>query len=111
MSKSKYNKSLIILYVICAVAIFVGVVMMDESKVETEYPTSEYWVAKDYHHVYEKYSGQIINVIEKNEECKMEKDTITVIATNYDLQGWGMAVLLISGIALLILIVYDNIDY
>ena len=35
-------------------------------------------IAQDYHHVYERYSCQIVNYIEDNETCKIDGDTIIV---------------------------------
>lgn len=51
------------------------------------YPTEEYWVAKDYHHVYEKYLGEIVDYIEGNETCEIKGDTIIVKKETADLFG------------------------
>ena len=41
---------------------------MGEAQTKVEYSTDEYWVAKDYHHVYDKFSGEIVDYIEEDEE-------------------------------------------
>ncbi len=48
-----------------------------EKQVST-YSTSEYWVAKNYRHVYEQYTGEIVDRIEENEKCEIKGDVIKV---------------------------------
>ena len=63
--------------------------MMWSATSKMQYSTAEYWVAKDYHHVYEKYSGEIVDYISDNETCSIKGDTITVTTRNETLYGWG----------------------
>lgn len=78
MDNDKSKKMMRILWAICVVPLVVGIILLFVSTKTTEYPTEEYWVAKDYHHVYEKYSGEIVDYIEGDETCEIKGDTIIV---------------------------------
>ena len=67
------------------------------------YYTSEYWVAKDYHHVYYKYTGKIENYIEENETCEIKGDEIIVTAKKYPAYNVGRAITVIFGIFAVVL--------
>ena len=71
--KTKGDKILLILSILLLV---VGLLLMDTE--ETIYSTDEYWVAKNYRHVYEQYTGQIVDYIEEDEVCKMKNGQIIV---------------------------------
>ena len=75
MDKKKIKISSLIFWIFWII-FFVGIILTNNEK--TSYPTSEYWVAKDYHRVYEKHSGEIVDYIEKDENCKISGDLITV---------------------------------
>ena len=75
MDKKKIKISSLIFWIF-VLNFYVGMILTINEK--TEYSTSEYWVAKDYHHVYEKHSGEIVDYIEEDENCKIVGDTITV---------------------------------
>ena len=76
--KRQGKKVIRILWAICVIPLIIGIILLTVSTETTEYSTDEYWVAQDYHHVYERYSGQIVNYIEDNETCKIDGDTIIV---------------------------------
>ena len=62
----------------CVVLFILAHLIMGGSVSRVRYSTDEYWVAKDYHHVYEKYSGKIVDTIEDSESCELDGDTIIV---------------------------------
>ena len=65
-----------ICWLVCIIFFLVGIFLMD---VDTEvYSTDEYWVASNYHHVYDKYTKEIVNLIEEDETCKIKKNEIVV---------------------------------
>lgn len=63
-------------WVLSIAALIIGLLLT--SKEVTTYSTDEYWVAKNYHHVYEQYSGEIVNYIEDDETCKIKNGQIIV---------------------------------
>lgn len=65
-----------VFWAVCVFLFVFGLFLSNEDV--TTYSTNEYWVAKNYSHVYEQYSGEIVNVIEDDEICKMKKDEIIV---------------------------------
>ncbi len=83
--------------VISIVVCIVGIIVISSSNKIEKYSTEEYWVAKDYHHVYDKYSGEIVDYIEKNETCKIDGNTITVTKTDYTLNTVGWILMLLGG--------------
>ena len=78
---SKGEKIFKILGWVSAILVIIGIGLIETAKEETVYPTSEYWVAKDYHHVYYKNSGQIADLITSNESIKIDGDEIIVTET------------------------------
>ncbi len=82
------------------IVFFVGLILVGESKSRIEYPVGEYWVAKEYHHVYKTYSGEIVDYIEEDERCKIDGDTIIVTTTNEDLYTAGVVICVIFGFPL-----------
>ena len=91
------RKTMNILWTICLIALLFGVIFMGVSESKEEYSTYEYWVAKDYAHVYEKYSGQIVNKIEEDEYCEIDGDTITVTTRIGWLYGVGAVIVVLFG--------------
>ena len=77
---------------------------MGEAQTEVEYSTDEYWVAKDYHHVYDKFSGEIVDYIEKDESCEIDGDTIIVTTTKRGLYDTGATLAILFGMGTLGLI-------
>lgn len=78
MGKDNSKKVIRILWAVCVIPLVIGIILLIASTETTEYSTDEYWVAQDYHHVYERYSGQIVDYIENNETCEIKGDTIIV---------------------------------
>lgn len=66
------------LWAVCLVPLLIGIILLSCASSRTEYSTDEYWVAKDYNHVYRKSSGQIVDNIEENEVCEIRGDVIVV---------------------------------
>ena len=87
-----------ILWLVSVLPFLIGIVMMSAAKTKTVYSTGSYWVAKDYSHVYEKYSGRIENKITEDETCKIEGDEIIVIKTNKGLHTAGFFITIFFGI-------------
>ena len=86
-----------IVFIVLLVATIFGGFLMSLGETKTEYSTGEYWVAKDYAHVYEKYSGEIADVIEEDEICEIKGDTIIVIQRNGVLWGIGLGIAALCG--------------
>lgn len=63
-------------WVVSILFLIVGLLLM--GKETATYPTNEYWVAKNYRHVYEQYSGEIVDYIEEDETCKIKNGNIIV---------------------------------
>ena len=78
---SKADKIFKILTWVSAILVGLGIIFIDVAHEETVYPTSEYWVAKDYHHVYYKNSGQIAALITSNESIIIDGAEIIVTET------------------------------
>ena len=76
--EKKVKKVKTIIWWCLFIPFLIGVFMLTGSEETTTYSTSEYWVAKDYHHVYWKHNGQIANYIEDNESVKIDGDEIIV---------------------------------
>ena len=74
----KINKVLDTLLIVFILLTAVGIIIKGESQKERRYPTYDYWVAADYHHVYDKSSGQIEDYISDNETIKIKGDEIIV---------------------------------
>ena len=75
-----------ILWAICVIPLLIGVFMIAyATKDKIEYSTDDYWVAQNYHHVYEKDTGEIVDFISDNEECYIDGDIITVQTIH---EGW-----------------------
>ena len=91
----KTEKTIKIMWACSVIPLIIGILMMIFSSSITKYSTDEYWVAKDYHHVYRKYSGEIVDYIDENETCDINGDTIIVTETNKTLNtiGWIITVL------------------
>ena len=98
------SKTYKVFWLISVVFLIVGFILMHQK--ETDYSTSNYWVAKDFHHVYEKYSGEIVNIIEKNETCKIKDDVIIVSTKTCGEWGYhfGRIIAIFSGIGIAYLI-------
>ncbi len=93
--KQKSKKRGYIFWAICLIPLVIGIILLtvSVSKETTEYSTDEYWVAQGYHHVFERYSGQIVDLIEDNESCKIDGDTIIVVKTEIKSNSayvWGI---------------------
>lgn len=74
----KINKVLSTLLIVFILLMVVGIIIKGESQEERRYPTYDYWVAADYHHVYYRSNGQIADYISDNETIKIEGDEIIV---------------------------------
>lgn len=86
-----------ILWAICVIPLIVGIFMMAYSISEVEYSTDEYWVASDYRHVYDKYSGEIVDYISEGESCEIVDDTITVTTRKAPLYSIGSTLTILFG--------------
>lgn len=82
---------------VCVIPLIVGIILIEVSTTTTEYSTDEYWVAQDYHHVYERYSGRIVDYIEDNETCKIDGDTIIVKKRGGGYR-WGIGITVFFGL-------------
>ena len=93
------DKSGKIMWAFCLIPLFVGIILLDAATSKLEYSTDEYWVAKDYHHVYDKKSGEIVNYISENEKCSIDGDIITVTTIDSTLLAWGAGITAFFGMA------------
>ena len=108
INKEKIIK--VVIWAVIIIAFIVGLILVDESERRAEYSTGEYWVAKDYHHVYETYSGEIVDYIEENEKCKIDGDTIIVTSTDKGLYAVGIMLCVIFGIPIMCTVCYIVAD-
>jgi len=92
MDKSK--KFLKILWAVCVIPLLIGVILIQTEN--SEYPTSEYWVAQGYHHVYERSSGQIVDMIESNETCVIKGNKI-IVKKKGKAYGFGVFLVVLFG--------------
>ena len=76
-------------FIFCVIPLCIGIVFLLCSTDVMEYPTSEYWVASDFDHVYNKHNGQIEDYISDNEKCIIKGDTILVKTRKKGLFAWG----------------------
>lgn len=103
---SKADKIFKILTWVSAILVGLGIIFIDVAHEETVYPTSEYWVAKDYHHVYYKNSGQIADLITSNESIKIDGDEIIVTETTMPwLETLGWILICVFGMVLISFII------
>ena len=93
-SDKKGDKIVKILFAVCIIPLVVGIFLIQTEN--TEYSTREYWVAQDHRHVYERYSGQIVNVIEENETCTIKGNKI-VVKKRGGAYGFGMFLVVFFG--------------
>lgn len=98
MEKDTGDRATKILWAVCVVPLVIGIILMIASTETTEYSTNTYWVAQGYHHVYERYSGEIVDYIESNETCKIKGDTIIVKKKGKG-YAWGMGLVIFFGMA------------
>ena len=108
INKEKIIK--VVIWAVIIIAFIVGLILVEESQEQTEYSVGEYWVAKDYHHVYKTYSGEIVDYIEENERCKIDGDTIIVVETDKDLYTAGIIISVIFGFPIAGAIWYIIVD-
>ena len=101
---NKINKAIKILWAVCLIPLILGIIFMGEAQTKVEYSTDEYWVAKDYHHVYDKFSGEIVDYIEEDESCEIDGDTIIVTTTKNGLYSTGATLAILFGMGTLGLI-------
>ncbi len=94
----KGEKFLKILKIVAVISLILGVIFIGVSSDTTTYSTSEYWVAKDYHHVYDKYSGEIVDNISDNEKCEIDGGEIRVTKRERGLYTCGCISLCIFGL-------------
>lgn len=90
------NKVYIFFWVVCSIFLIIGFFLIQTE--DKEYSTDEYWVAQNYHHVYERSSGEIVNYIEDDETCEIKGDTIIVRKKGKD-YALGMVFVVLFGIA------------
>ena len=88
-------------WLIFGILFLIGIFLTDVHK--EEYSTSEYWVAKNYSHVYEQYSGEIVDVIEADEKCTVKEDKIIVERKKYG-ETWHAIGCTVAGISSMFLI-------
>lgn len=102
-----------VMWAVCVIPFIIGLLMLAASKSAVEYSTDEYWVAKDYHHVYDKYSGEIVDYISEDEKCEIDGDTIIVTTYNRTLNSWGAGLSVFFGMctAGMIIAEIDNSDW
>ncbi len=105
----KTNKVKKILWAVCLVGLVTGIMLLSISVQSIEYSTNEYWVATDYHHVYEKSTGEIVDYISDNENCSIKGDTIIVKTKNKVMRGWGIGITITFG-AFAALLIWIEID-
>lgn len=79
------------------VLMLIGIILIQESVTEVEYPINDYWIAKGCHHVYDIDSGEIVDMISENERVSLEGKIITVATTDRAMEGWGIALSFIFG--------------
>lgn len=103
-NSNKGEKVIKILWAVCLIPLILGIIFMGEAKTKVEYSTDEYWVAKDYHHVYNIFSGEIVDYIEENESCKIDGDTIIVTTIKPGLYTTGVILAIFFGMCTLGLI-------
>ena len=105
------SKAYIVCWIFVLAFLIPSIFLMRKNRME--YSTSEYWVAKDYHHVYETYSGRIVDVIEENETCKIDGDVIIVSSDACGKWGYtiGYVLNLFSGVNAIFLIVIPIKEY
>lgn len=103
-NSNKSDKAIKILWAICLIPLILGIIFMGEAETKVEYSIDEYWVAKDYHHVYDKFSGEIVDYIEEDESCEIDGDTIIVTTTNHGLYSTGATLAILFGMGTLGLI-------
>ena len=96
-----------IMRTVSIIGLILCIILMFCAKSEVVYSTEEYWVAKDFHHVYDKSSGEIVDLITENESCKIKEDEIIVTTTNHALYNWGSVIAIICGLALVIDVIED----
>ena len=72
-------------WLILGILFIIGLFLMDTDR--EIYPTNEYWVAKNYKHVYLQYTGEIVNTIEEDETCEIKGDEIIVDKKVHG-EGW-----------------------
>ena len=101
---NKINKAIKILWAVCLIPLILGIIFMGEAQTKVEYSTDEYWVAKDYHHVYDKFSGEIVDYIEEDESCEIDGDTSIVTTTKNGLYSTGATLAILFGMGTLGLI-------
>lgn len=89
MEANNTNNLIKILWMVCVIPLIAGIIMIISASTKETYSTDEYWVAQGYHHVYERYSGEIVDMISDNETCEIKGNTIIVTTTNQSLHRWG----------------------
>ena len=100
----KYERTNSTLSWVVTILFIVGIMMVAFSVETTTYPTNEYWVAKDYHHVYEIYSGEIVDTISDNEKVVMKEEEIIVKEYNTVVNTIGWVITVFFGVWIIILI-------
>ncbi len=107
MEKDRLYK---IAWLISIAVLIVGILLMGK-EVKT-YSTDEYWVAKNYHHVYEQRTGEIVDYIEDDETCKIKSQEIVVTRKKTGILGYAFGIILTFTaaciIAGLIIVLFPN---
>lgn len=99
------KKAMTILNMVCIIPLIIGILLMSAAKSKIEYSTDEYWVAADYHHVYEKTTGEIVDYISENEDCDIKGDTITVTTYKKVLYDVGVIMSILFGMFTAVLVI------
>ena len=100
-----------IVWTILIMPFVIGLLLIACSEKAEKYSTDEYWVAQGYHHVYERSSGEIVNLIGKNEKCKIKGDTIVVFKYDEDVRIAGIVSTCIGVLPLGVLIYNKASDW
>ena len=87
---------------ISIISLLIGICLLNGDKIE--YPTGQYWVANDYHHVYDASSGEIVDMITEDETCTI-KDDMIIVRTKPKTYNFGMTLIVISAIILAVIII------
>lgn len=102
------SKEYKIAWILSIVALIIGLLLI--SKEVSTYSTDEYWVAKNYRHVYEQASGKIVDYIEDDETCKIKHGEIIVTRMRAGIVGsaFGWILTLIAGSWIVGLIILES---
>lgn len=111
MYNTKVNKKLNTIFTIFFILFIFFLCLADLVTKKTVYSTDSYWVAKDYHHVYDKYSGEIVDIISENEKCVIKGNDIVVINRNLPIYTLSIVMAVFSGLTVGTIIVSELLEW